>query len=154
MGSAAAPVKYEKLELAAGPDAVPSNVVLEDVVERLGVTGGGGAAEDGTPDDGTSDGGGTGAAEDSGGAKEEAGADGIGGGAALDAGGSGAADGGNGAADSDGRVSSCAFTVIVAVSLTAGTLVTETMLPSVFVADVTSGPAIGSQALAPIGPPS
>lgn len=77
-----------------------------------------------------------------------------GGGAALDAGGSGVADGGNGAADSDGRVSSCAFTVIVAVSLTAGTLVTETMLPSVFVADVTSGPAIGSQALAPIGPPS
>jgi hypothetical protein len=47
VGSAAAPVNCEKLELDRGADAVPSDNVLEEVVERLGVTGGGGEADDG-----------------------------------------------------------------------------------------------------------
>lgn len=47
VGSAAAPVNNVKLELDRGADAVPSDDVLEDVVERLGMTGGGGDADDG-----------------------------------------------------------------------------------------------------------
>jgi hypothetical protein len=47
VGSAAAPVNDEKLKLDRGADAVPSDNVLEDVVERLGVIGSGGEADDG-----------------------------------------------------------------------------------------------------------
>jgi hypothetical protein len=47
VGRAAAPVNNEKLELGRGPEAVPSEGVLEEVVERLGVTGGGGEADEG-----------------------------------------------------------------------------------------------------------
>ncbi|KAL5119995.1 hypothetical protein ACEQ8H_002093 [Pleosporales sp. CAS-2024a] len=53
VGSAAAPVKKEKLELACGPEEVSSEGVLDEVVERLGVTGGAGPTDDDAEDETT-----------------------------------------------------------------------------------------------------
>lgn len=76
VGIAAAPVNNEKLELARGPDAVPSEGVLEEVVERLGVTGTGAADDGGAAEDGgaADDGGGR---ADSRGTEENGGRDGA-----------------------------------------------------------------------------
>lgn len=71
VGSAAAPVNNVKLELDRGADAVPSDDVLEDVVERLGVLSGGGKV-----DDGRTNGEEGGGADDCGGGEEKSGGDG------------------------------------------------------------------------------